>query len=346
MPHQDPFKLNDTLVPAGSRMIVDLPISALSNRLPMSLPVQVIHGRRPGPTMFVSAAVHGDEIIGVEILRRLMKRPALDRLKGTLMLIPVVNGYGFLNHSRYLPDRRDLNRCFPGSATGSLAHRLSNMFLEQVVKRADYGIDLHSAAIHRSNLPQIRIHEGDATLMDLARAFGAQVVLTSSLRDGSLRESASQMGVPVMLFEGGEGLRFDEHAIRAGVAGILRVMAHVGMIDQTSATPARHAPYVSNASSWVRAPAGGILRLSVSLGGMVKKGDVVGALNDLFGEQEQTLTAPADGIVIGQTNLPVVNEGDAVLHIAEPARRKTAKEKKQEATRPPQPALAYEDEII
>ena len=176
-PRRSSFQLGSTRIAAGERVTVDLPLSVLSNHTPMTLPVHVVHGRREGPTIFVSAAVHGDEIIGVEIVRRLMRVPALRRLAGTVLLIPIVNAFGFINHSRYLPDRRDLNRSFPGSDKGSLGSQLAHRFLNDVVKQCDYGIDLHSAAAGRVNLPQIRVSAGDAKALELAHVFSAPIIL-------------------------------------------------------------------------------------------------------------------------------------------------------------------------
>ncbi|KMK65589.1 Succinylglutamate desuccinylase / Aspartoacylase family [Puniceibacterium sp. IMCC21224] len=233
---QNSFELGDVTLLPGQRRTIDLPVSVMSDHTPVTLSAHVVHGRKPGPVMFVSAAIHGDEVIGAEIVRRLLRAAPVQRLAGTLIAVPIVNAYGFLNHSRYLPDRRDLNRCFPGHSEGSLAARLAHLFLNQIVKRCDVGIDLHSAAQGRTNLPQIRLTPGSETLRALGDAFAAPVTLTSKVRDGSLRQAAEAQGVDVLLYEAGEGLRFDEFAARAGVAGILRVMAQLDMI------PARTAP--------------------------------------------------------------------------------------------------------
>jgi predicted deacylase len=311
-----PLALAGTSVEPGSRRTVDIPISVMSDHTPVTLSVHVIHGRRQGPTIFVSAAIHGDEIIGVEIVRRLVRSPALRRVAGTVLLIPVVNSYGFIAHSRYLPDRRDLNRSFPGSAKGSLAARLAHLFLSEVVSRCDYGIDLHSAAVHRTNLPQIRVGEDDEKALELARAFGAPVTLKAELRDGSLRHAAHERGVPVMVFEAGEGLRFDEFAIRVGVKGALRVMRHLGMIARGAITDSRFVSPVAEKSSWVRAPQGGILRALRRSGDIVEKGELLGIVSDPFGEREAEVKAVVGGLIVGRANLPVVNQGDALFHIA------------------------------
>lgn len=306
----------ETIKP-GERKTVDLPLSVLSNHTPMNLPVHVIHGTRDGPSVFVSAAVHGDEIIGVEIVRRLMQSPALRRISGTIYLIPIVNAFGFIGHSRYLPDRRDLNRSFPGTMKGSLASQLAYRFLNDVVKECDFGIDLHSAAVHRVNLPQIRVSVNDPKAKEMADVFGAPVIIESPLREGSLRHAAGKAGVSMLLYEAGEGLRFDEYAVRVGVKGTLRVLKHLRMIPARSVGTRASTPPVSKKSAWVRAPEGGILRSKRTIGDHVQHGEVIGLISDPFGEEESEVVATSPGLIIGRTNLPVINQGDALFHIAQ-----------------------------
>ncbi|MFO6466037.1 succinylglutamate desuccinylase/aspartoacylase family protein [Jannaschia sp. KMU-145] len=310
------FELGGTAIAPGTRATIDLPVSHLSDHTPVSMSVHVIHGRRDGPTIFVSAGIHGDEVIGVEIVRRLLRAPALKSVKGTLIVVPIVNAFGFMNHSRYLPDRRDLNRSFPGSAGGSLAARLAHLFLSQVVARCDLGIDLHSAAIHRTNLPQIRIAPDNPAMLDLAHVFGAPVILQSPLRDGSLRGAAKAIGRDVLLYEAGEGLRFDEYSVRAGMAGILRVLRYRGMVGGRGIAAAQTRPQICTSSKWLRAPTGGLLRAFRGDGDVVETGAVLAAVSDPFGEHETEITAPFDGIIVGRAVMPVVNEGDAVFHLA------------------------------
>ena len=309
------FRIGDKDVAPGSRKTVDIPVSVLSDHTPISMSVHVVHGKAPGPVMFVSGGIHGDEVIGVEIIRRVLASKPLKNLKGTILAVPIVNAYGLINHSRYLPDRRDLNRCFPGHQSGSLAARLANRFLTEVVARADIGIDLHSAAIHRTNYPQVRISPGDDAMQELAEVFGAPVVMKSPLRDGSLRHAAKDIGKPVLLFEGGEGLRFDEFTIRAGVAGVLRVMHHKGMISQRGVAKPKGAPQFCPSSKWVRAPMGGLLRIFKGDGALVRQGELLAAVSDPFGEKEIEIVAPFSGIIVGRAVMPIVNEGDAVFHI-------------------------------
>jgi len=334
-------------VPAGSRATVDLPISLLSTHTPMALPVHVVHGRRDGPTLFVSAAVHGDEIIGIEVVRRLLKLSSIRNIRGTLLCIPVVNVFGLISHSRYLPDRRDLNRSFPGSENGSLAGQLAHVFLKEIVSRSDFGIDIHSAAIHRSNLPQIRVSPDQPRAMELAEAFSPPAIITSPLRDGSLRRAAREAGVDVLVYEAGEALRFDEVAVRVGVKGILRVMHHLGMIRSSRARPSNLASVHSSSTYWIRAPQGGIVRSTKSLGGRVDVGDIIGYVADPMGETESPIEARKAGIVIGLTNMPVVNRGDALFHVAEPIKLGTAQQRiEQLETEILEDPLFDEDEII
>lgn len=313
---RESFELAGFSVEPGTRQTVEIPVSMMTDHTPVNLTVRVVHGHEPGPTIFVSAAIHGDEVIGVEIVRRLLRSGKLKRLSGTLLAVPIVNSFGFINRSRYLPDRRDLNRFFPGSEGGSLASRLADIFVQDIVKISDVGIDLHSAAIHRTNLAQIRIAPDNQNLLGLARAFAAPVTMISPARQGSLRKTANELGVDILLFEAGEALRFDETAIRAGVAGILRVMSHLGMINDKGLAPPKINQIESNAGRWVRAPAGGLLRSYKTVGDLVDASTVLGMIADPLGEFQVPLSPKGPGLIIGRSNLPLVNEGDALFHIA------------------------------
>lgn len=308
-----PFVIDNQVVPAGTRATLAIAVSELYTHTPMTLPVQVIHGRVAGPVVFVCAAVHGDEINGVEIIRRLMRLPLLKRVQGTLIAVPIVNVFGFENRSRYLPDRRDLNRSLPGSEKGSLASRLGHTFFHQVVAQADVGIDLHTAAAHRDNLAQIRADLQNPIIEPLARAFGAPVLVHSGLLEGSLRKAAAQQGIPVMVYEAGEALRFDELSIRIGVRGVINVLRRLGMLPLSKKEP--KPPTVLRSTTWVRAEQSGILRAAVRLGAAVRKGDVLGVISDPLGETETQVVASVSGVLIGRINLPLVYGGEALFHI-------------------------------
>jgi predicted deacylase len=309
--------IGEFTVPPGQRQNICLPVATLYTHTPVEMPVQVINGRRSGPRLFVSAAIHGDELNGIEIIRRLLKVRMLDRLRGGLIAVPILNVFGVLNHSRYLPDRRDLNRSFPGTDKGSLAGRLADLVMREIVSHCTHGIDLHTGALHRSNLPQIRANLDDPETERLARAFGVPVLLNSDLRDGSLRQAASEMGIPMLLYEAGEALRFDEISIHGGLTGIVNVMRELGMLPASRKARRPHKePVVARSSFWVRAPKGGILRTHVRLGEKVEKTTLLASISDPFGNQEMSLISPYSGIVIGRSSLPLVNEGDAIFHVA------------------------------
>jgi len=317
MARNNSFSIGDIVVKPGQRANISLPVADLYTSTSLSMPVQVVCGRRAGPVMFVSAAIHGDELNGVEIIRRLLRLKVLGTIQGTLIAVPIVNVHGFLNQSRYLPDRRDLNRSFPGSARGSIAARLANTFFTQIVSKADYGIDLHTGAINRSNLPQIRGNLDDARTLELANAFGVPVTINANIRDSSLRASVAELGVPVLIYEAGEALRFDEVCIRAGLRGVLNVMRLIGMLPAKRPVRKRVAPLLARSTSWVRAPASGIFNTNVQLGSSVSKGQRMASISDPLGDTSEVMIAPFDGIVIGRSNLPLAHEGDALFNIAE-----------------------------
>jgi len=311
----EPLVIQRRNVVPGSRVTLELPLAQLYTHTPLTLPVHIVRGRTDGPRLFVCAAIHGDELNGVEIIRRLLRHASLRRLRGTLLAIPIVNVYGVIQHTRYLPDRRDLNRAFPGQGGGSLTARLAHLFMNEIVEKCTHGIDLHTGAIHRSNLPQIRADMEDEITARLAHSFGVPVIINADVRDGSLREAAAEHGVTMLLYEAGEALRFDELSISAGVRGILNVMRELGMLAGKLRTQTTE-PFVARTSAWVRAPTSGILRAIVPLGAHIKRHDVMGYIADPFGEAEIEVRAPSGGIVIGRTNIPLVHEGEALFHVA------------------------------
>lgn len=309
------FPIADEIVRAGRRKRLELPIAKLVSGTQVALPVLVLHGAEPGPTMWVSAAMHGDEVGGVEIIRRVLGHLDPKEMAGTLITVPVINVYGFNTGDRYLPDRRDLNRSFPGSSRGSLAGRIANLLMKEVINRCTIGIDLHTGSDNRVNLPQVRGDLDDEATLEMARAFGTPLALHSRLRDGSLRQAATDAGATVLLFEGGEALRFDEATIRTGVDGVRRVLHQIGM--SSDAPPKSDPPAISRRSSWVRAGRSGIAHMEVEMGEIVAKGDTLATLHDPFGKRLGRVNARFDGMVIGHTQYPLVNRGDAMVHVAE-----------------------------
>ncbi|MFT7090601.1 MAG: putative deacylase [Sulfitobacter sp.] len=310
------FVLAGYTVQPGERVQFDLPTANLYTSTPLNMSVEVIHGRYEGPVLLVCAAVHGDELNGVEIIRRMRSFRTLNRLHGTLVLVPVVNIFGFIHQSRYLPDRRDLNRCFPGSQRGSIASRVAHIFFNEIVTHCTHIVDLHTAAVNRDNLPQIRAALDEPGVEQLATGFAIPVIINSGLIDNSLRMEAGRLGIPVITYEAGEALRLDEKSIVTGVRGIVGVMRTLGMLPIKRIQTVRAEPYTARSTRWYRAPMDGIFRPLVKLGAKVEAGHTLGVISAPFSSDEMILAAETDGIVICVGKLPLVNEGEALFHIA------------------------------
>lgn len=302
--------------PRGSKQRFDLELARLPTGTAESMPVAVIAGRRPGPRVWLSGAIHGDEVNGVEIVRRLVAMLDPRTMAGTVIATPIVNVFGFINESRYLPDGRDLNRSFPGSRRGSLAARLAAIYMRNIVDGSDVGLDFHTAAGHRANHPQVRADLEDDETHRLAIAFGAPFAIHAKVRDGSIRQAASERGCRVILYEAGQVQRFQEEAIRPGVAGTLRVLEALGMgswdVDPPAPTVETHR------TRWVRASRSGIAALHVELGQHVSKGDRIGTIGEALETRARAVRAHESGYVIAKNLDPLASAGDALVHIAVP----------------------------
>lgn len=310
------IKISGEKIGLGETREVRIPVAKNYDYSDAYMPVKVIRGLRDGPRLFVCAALHGDEVNGVEIIKRLLNEVLLKELIGTLIVVPIVNMFGFNSMSRYLPDRRDLNRCFPGSKNGSLTSRLAYIFHKEILSNATHGIDLHTGSRHRTNLPQIRACLKDDETTRLAHAFDVPVILDASIIDGSLRKAAYKKKIPMLVFEGGEALRYDELSIRSGVSGIISVMQTLGMLADTDKKDHPIKSIVCNSSYWERAPSSGILISKESLGSVVNPNDVLGVISDPLGNDNIEVCAKQKGVIIGQSQLPLVNRGDALFHLA------------------------------
>jgi len=302
-----------TVMP-GRKKRIELPFAALATGSTENLPVAVINGRAAGPHVWLSGAIHGDELNGVEIIRRVIGELDAKTLRGAVIAAPIVNPLGFMLESRYLPDRRDLNRSFPGAKRGSTASRLAHLFMEEVVSKCSHGIDLHTASNHRTNLPQVRTDLDDPATVKLARAFAAPVSIHSRLRRGSLRSAAVKLGAKVLVYEAGEAHRFNDDAIEAGFNGVMRSLRSLGMIDARLPRPKQ--TKLIRRTRWVRARRGGLAEIRVKLGQRVEKGAAIAAVSDAFGSRPAVVKANETGWVIARTLQPLVNSGDPLAHIA------------------------------
>lgn len=308
-----PLIIGGRKIPLGKNTDVRLKVSETYFGDDVSIHLQVIRARQPGPVVFVSAAIHGDELNGVGVVHDLLFDGGLDLKCGTLVLVPVANVFGFESNERYLPDRRDLNRSFPGSATGSLAARLAHALFENVVKQCDYGIDLHTAAAQRTNYPNVRGKLSDPEVRRITEAFGSELILNGAGPEGSFRREATSAGCPTICVEAGEPWKMEPAMVQFGVRGVRNVLINLKMVAGDAVRP----PYQTQITSarWLRAQLGGILRFHVAPGQMVHKGQEIASNYTLLGRQRNMLLAPNDGIILGMSTLPTVKPGEPICHL-------------------------------
>jgi predicted deacylase len=292
---------------------IDINIARLPSHTVIDTPIYVSRGTEDGPVLALTAGMHGDEINGMEIVRRLLDTGLNKPRRGVTICMPIVNVYGFLNFSRDVPDGKDINRSFPGNKNGSLASRVAYHLMREVIPHIDYGIDFHTGGAMRTNYPQVRAVLKDGINTELANAFGAPFTIDAPYRPNSLRKEAARKGKNIIVYEGGESLRFDQHAIEEGISGSLRLMKHLNMIDW--APDPTEANRVIWSTSWIRARNAGLFQANVQCGQLVNAGEWVGTITDPFGEFKEQIVAPVKGYVVGLNNIPVINAGDALMHI-------------------------------
>jgi predicted deacylase len=307
------IKINGTEIKPGKSAQVNLNLYQLPTKTVIEIPVYVFRSINPGPTLLILAGMHGDEINGIEIVRRLITRDDVKKpLCGSIIAIPVINIISFLYGSRDLPDGRDLNRCFPGSKIGSLGSRIAYDLMNEVIPQIDFGIDFHTGGAKINNYPQLRCVFNNKTNLDLGKKFSPALILNSPFRDNTLRKEASKKGKSILVFEGGESSRFDYLSINEGMNGCLRLMKHLNM---TKLDLPNNPTVLLNKTTWVRAKSSGLFHTSKTNGAHILKGELIGMIVDPYGEHEEKLISPTDGYIVGINNQPVVNQGDALMHI-------------------------------
>lgn len=308
------IQINGTKIRPGQAVNIEIPIAKLPTHTLIDLPIFIRSSKEPGPVVLVSGGVHGDEINGIVTAKRVLEEldHGLELLKGTVIIMPLVNIYGFLSNSRTFPDGRDLNRSFPGSKKGSLAGRIAYIINEEIIPNIDYGIDFHTGGRMLTNQPQIRVDFADKKAVELANAFGTHFTVNSKMIDKSFRKAAFKAKKHILVFEGGESMRIDELSTDEGVAGTKRLLHYLGMISESSD---KKETVILKQSDWVRARASGIFNSSVKLGDQVKKGQILARISDPYGQIKIPVKAPWNGYVIGINNLPVINVGEALIHL-------------------------------
>lgn len=308
-----PLIIGNTTIQPGERVTLGLPTPELSTYISMHIPIHILHGKNAGPTLLISGALHGDEMNGIEIIHKLLNAGKLKSLSGTLIAVPAVNVYGLMTLSRNLPDRRDLDGSFPGIERGSFASRLAHYFNQEILSLATHCIDIHTGGPYQHALPQVHTNLDQMEAQELALAFQPYVVMHDSSKRGLLWQN--ERGIPTLIYEAGEPLRFDERSIRTGYRGILRVMEHLNMVK--ASTQIVFKPVVVRKHDWVYSPGSGLCRLFKKIGTSVKKGELIAEVHDPFGTaQKFDLYAPFTGIIVTQNTLPLVNEGDAIIKLA------------------------------
>ncbi len=308
------FKIADERVAAGSQKTIQLRFSETYIGQFLSVPVRVIRAKKQGPIVALTGGIHGDELTGVGIIRELLYDNPPNLKCGTLVCVPVVNVYGLENHSRYLPDRRDLNRCFPGSPGGSMSSRLAHVIFNEVISKCDYLLDFHSAALRRTNYPNIRADLSNPRVKQLAKSFGTELIVGGKGPDGSLRRSAIRAGIPAIVLEAGEVWKNAPSVVEVGIGGVMNVLASLGMVDAEVRKPTFQVNI--RKTTWVRAERGGFLSFHAKPGDLVEEGQDLATNYSIFGRERHILNSPVDGIVLGMTTMPAVKPGEPVYHVA------------------------------
>ena len=306
----------ESIIPGESKTI-NVEIARLHTTTKLNIPIMVRRSKFEGPIVLFSAGIHGDEINGVEIVRQLIHKKINKPKKGTIICIPIINVYGFVNKSREFPDGRDLNRVFPGSKTGSLASRFAFHILAEIMPLVEYAVDFHAGGASRFNAPQIRITHNNQELKILADVFNAPFTLYSRNIMGSFRSSSERMDVKMLLFEGGKSLDINNAIADEGVNGAKRLLSHLDMLDpkHTVVHQKSDTIYIEK-SGWIRAKCSGLLHDYDTIGKFVKKGTILATITDPFGKFERKVKAPNDGYIINANHSPIVYEGDAIYHLS------------------------------
>lgn len=309
----DIITINKQAVGLGQHTTVNFNIARLPTYTNIDLPVHIYRGKKDGPVLLLTGGLHGNEVNGIEIIRRMISSKKIIPDNGTVIAIPIVNIYGFVQSERGLPDGKDINRSFPGSKDGSLAKLIAYTLMKEIIPQIDYGIDFHTGGASRSNFPQIRVAFNSSKAKKLAEAFAPPVILNSSLISKSFRNASHKKGKPILVYEAGESLRFDEYGITEGINGTLRLMKYLGMIE-SSLLPNATKTYAK--STWVRSKNAGLFQPKVKLGDILTKRSLLGYINDPYGQVHTKVLAPKDGQIIGLNYSPVIHKGDAIIHFS------------------------------
>lgn len=310
------IEIGGETVHPGEEKLVKIKIDRLPTGTLIDIPVYVFNAKHPGPTLLLQAGLHGDEINGIEIVRRMLQEKRFMIQRGAIIAVPILNIFGFIHFSRDVPDGKDVNRSFPGSKKGSMASRIAYHYISEIMHQIDYGIDMHTGGRQRNNFPQVRYTAEDPMSVALAEVFNAPVSFSSKLIRGSFRNAAFRMNKPVIVFEAGESMRFDDYAIMEGMQGILNVLKHFKMITKIDPLYVeRHTSIHLQDRKWLRAPTAGMFIPGITNGSAIKKGQEIGMITDTYAKRAKQIKAPFDGYVVCINHQAVVNQGEALFHV-------------------------------
>jgi len=315
----------------GESRTIDFNLAKLFTSTKIEIPIIIERAKTPGPTILITAAIHGDEINGVEIVRQLIARKINKPKRGTIICIPILNVFGFLNTDRAFPDGRDLNRSFPGTRRGSLASRVAYHFTSEILPHADYCLDFHTGGASRFNAPQVRVKPNDENLLKLAKIFNVPFTVYSNNLKKSYRAACNKLGIPIILFEGGKSLDSNKQIVSYGVRGTVRFLSHLGMLDSKFKVtfPLKNTVIIEK-SKWVRAQRSGLFHLKIKINSLVEKSELLATITDPYGKMRFKVLAPNKGYIINVNESPIVHQGDAIFHIS--TKDKTSKEEERETT--------------
>ena len=301
----------------GEGKTIDFSIAKLYTSTKVDIPVIVERASIPGPVVLLMAGIHGDEINGVEVVRQVIAKKINKPKKGTIICIPILNIFGFLNAERTFPDGRDLNRVFPGTKSGSLASRVAYHLTKQILPHVDYCLDFHTGGASRFNAPQVRIKPKDGNLLALAKVFKAPFIVVSPIIDKSFRKTCSNLNIPILLFEGGKSLDSNKHIVKHGVDGVMRFLNYLEMLDiQFNSSTNAPEPVVIEKSKWIRAQKSGLLHVKIDCNKFVKKDEFLATITDPYGKLRFKVHSPYEGYIINVNHAPIVHQGDAIFHIS------------------------------
>ena len=310
----EPVEIRGEIVKLGENKLIKVEIDRLPTGTRIEIPIYVFNGKEEGPTVLIQAGLHGDEVNGIELVRRMLTRDYFKVQKGCVIVVPLLNVFGFLNLSRDLHGK-DLNRSFPGSRTGSLASRIAYFHMREIANNVDFGIDIHTGGAQRSNYPQIRYTPNCERSKKLTEVFNAPYNFASKLIPKSFRKEAHKYDVPIIVYEAGESLRIDKIAVKYGIEGVLNVLEHFEIIPERKDKSDRAESIELNQRKWIRAKIAGLFNIRVKNGDAVEKGQILGYITDTYGETVTSVKAPFDGYIFAVNNFPIINRGDALFHI-------------------------------